>query len=93
MFFSVKKEMKIGGKVYLPCICYPVSRFMECTVDKLVEENKAEKYEEYVYFQNGKRLPTEKERKEKSKAEKKARKEFLKKEKTLSETIDETIGF
>lgn len=98
-FFSVKKEMKIGGKVYLPCICYPISRFIEYTVDKLVEENKAEKYDEYVYFQSGKRLLTEKERKEKIKAEKKAKKEVLKKEQektlevTIDETVDETVGF
>lgn len=91
-FFSVKKQMKIGNKVYIPCICYPVQRFLEFTVDKLVSEGKAEKYSEYVYFQNGKRLPTEQEKKEKIKAEKKAKKETIKKEHEVKKE-DETLGF
>ena len=41
MFFSVKKPMKIAGKTYIPCICYPVSRFLEMTIDKLEAEGKA----------------------------------------------------
>ena len=89
MFFSVKKPMKIAGKTYLPCICYPVSRFMELTVDKLVSDGKATKYAEMVFFQNGKVIPTEKELKAKEKAEKKAKEKAEKKAKI----VDETEGF
>ena len=84
MFFSVKKPMKIAGKIYIPCICYPVSRFMELTVDKLVADGKATKYDEMVFFQNGKVIPTEKELKAKEKAEKAEKK---------AKIVDETEGF
>ena len=89
MFFSVKKPMKIAGKTYLPCICYPVSRFMELTVDKLTADGKATKYDEMIFFQNGKVIPTEKELKAKEKAEKKAKEKAEKKAKI----VDETEGF
>lgn len=89
MFFSVKKPMKIAGKTYIPCICYPLSRFLEMTIDKLEAEGKAVKYEERVFFQNGKVIPTEKEikakEKAKEKAERKAKKEADKKAKENSE--------
>lgn len=54
MFFSVKEAVKIGGKVYQPCICYDVAPFLEATVEKLVKEGKADSYEEKVFFCNGK---------------------------------------
>lgn len=54
MFFSVKKEMKIGGKLYLPCICYDVTKSLEFTVEKLLEEGKVRVHSERVFFQNGK---------------------------------------
>ena len=41
MFFSVKREIKIAGKTYIPCVCYPVTKFLERTVQKLSEEGKA----------------------------------------------------
>lgn len=56
MFFSVKTAMKIGGKVYIPCICYNLSDVLVPTVDKLVSEGKARKYDKPVFFQNGKVL-------------------------------------
>ena len=56
MFFSVKTSMKIGSKVYTPCICYPLPETLVPTVDKLVKEGKAYRYEERVFFQNGKVL-------------------------------------
>lgn len=83
MFFSVKTPMKIAGKVYLPCICYPLSRFLEHTVDYLVKKDKAVKYDEMVFFQNGKVLPTQKELKAKEKEEKKTKKEAEKKAKNI----------
>ncbi len=48
--------MKIGGKVYIPCICYDLPDVLVPTVDKLVSENKARKYDKPVFFQNGKVL-------------------------------------
>ena len=54
MFFSVKRSMKIAGKTYIPCVCYPVTKFLERTVQKLSEEGKAVIYSERVFFQNGK---------------------------------------
>jgi len=56
MFFSVKTAIKIGGKSYFPCICYVLPDTLVPTVDKLVAEGKARKYETKVYFQNGKVL-------------------------------------
>lgn len=80
MFFSVKKSLKLNGKIYIPCVCYEYGQDFEATVNKLVSEDKAVIYEERVFFQNGKPLPSLKEREAKAKAEKKARKEAEKKE-------------
>ena len=54
MFFSVKKAMIIGGKVYYPCICYVLSSALEETVFFLKHKGKAEIYPIKVHFQNGK---------------------------------------
>lgn len=54
MFFSVKKSMIIGGKVYYPCICYEVSSALEETVFYLRNKGMAEIYPVKVHFQNGK---------------------------------------
>lgn len=54
MFFSVKKSMIIGGKVYYPCICYEVSSALEETVFYLRNKGQAEIYPVKVHFQNGK---------------------------------------
>lgn len=54
MFFSVKKSMIIGGKVYYPCICYEISSALEETVYFLKNKGKAEIYPFKVHFQNGK---------------------------------------
>ena len=56
MFFSVKSATKIAGKSYKPCICYPVTKFLEETVKKLSSTGKAVIYPERVFFQNGKLL-------------------------------------
>ena len=56
MFFSVKSTLRIAGKVYTPCVCYPLPENLVATVDKLVTEDKAYKFENRVYFQNGKVL-------------------------------------
>lgn len=54
MFFSVKKSMIIGGKVYYPCICYVLSSALEETVFYLKNKGQAEVYPIKVHFQNGK---------------------------------------
>ena len=56
MFFSVKSAVKIAGKTYTPCVCYPVSEFLKPTIEKMVAEGKAYAYEHKVAFQNGKVL-------------------------------------
>lgn len=54
MFFSVKRAMIIGNKVYYPCICYEISSALEETVYFLKNKGKAEIYPVKVHFQNGK---------------------------------------
>ena len=54
MFFSVKSPIKIGGKVFQPCICYEVTPYLEATVNKLKDEGRAEIHEDRVFFCNGK---------------------------------------
>ena len=54
MFFSVKHAVKIGKKVFTPCICYDLPDVLVPTVEKLVKEDKAYIFKERVYFQNGK---------------------------------------
>lgn len=54
MFFSVKKSMLIGGKVYYPCICYVLSSALEETIFYLKNKGQAEIYPIKVHFQNGK---------------------------------------
>lgn len=77
MFFSVKTAMKIGGKVYIPCICYNLPDVLVPTIDKLVSEGKARKYDKPVFFQNGKVLEKKADVKESltTKKGKKAKKE------------------
>ena len=62
MFFSVKQPLKIAGKEYIPCVCYPLPRFLEYTVEELRKEGKVEIYDKMVFFQNGKLIekPAEK---------------------------------
>ena len=75
MFFTVKKSIRIADKVYSPCICYDLPKFLEATIQKLEKEGKAVIHNEMVFFQNGKiiekkeavkkNLTTEKPKKEK----------------------------
>lgn len=100
MFFSVKREIKIAGKTYIPCVCYPVTKFLERTVQKLSEEGKAVIYSERVFFQNGKvikkpvvkeNLTTPKPRKDKK--EKKVENKTKETETVPLEAVDESEGF
>ena len=100
MFFSVKREIKIAGKTYIPCVCYPVTKFLERTVQKLSEEGKAVIYSERVFFQNGKvikktvvkeNLTTSKPKKDKK--EKKVENKTKETEAVPLEAVDESEGF
>lgn len=75
MFFSIKHSIRIAGKVYMPCICYNLTKFLELTVKDLERQGKATIHDKMVFFQNGKiieekpvvkeNLSTEKPKKEK----------------------------
>lgn len=56
MFFSVKTPTKIAGKVYTPCVCYPLPDTLKPTIEKMENEEKAYIYNCKVAFQNGKVL-------------------------------------
>ena len=53
MFFSVKHSISIGGKVYMPCVCYDLTKVLELTVKDLEKQGKATIYDKMVFFQNG----------------------------------------
>lgn len=82
MFFSVKSAVKIAGKVYIPCVCYPLSDFLRATIEKMVTEERAYIYDHKVAFQNGKVLEKKVEAKPvvEEKKSKKAKKEEIKEE-------------
>lgn len=66
MFFSVKIPMKIGGKKFRSCICYPLNEQLRLTVEKLVSEGKAVIYNEQKFFCNGKLMEDKKQKTKKS---------------------------
>lgn len=84
MFFSVKQPLKIAGKEYIPCVCYPLPRFLEYTVEELKKEGKAEIYDKMVFFQNGKLIEKPAEKADNKCFEKKSKK---KKEAVVEEPI------
>lgn len=57
MFFSVIKPIRIGGRIYRPCICYEIASYLRSTVEKLEKEGTVKVYSEKVYFCNGKIVP------------------------------------
>lgn len=88
MFFTVKQPMKLNGKICKPCICYEASKEMEKPLKELADKGKVNLFEKRVFFQNGKLLPSLKEREDKIKAEKKAKKESEKKAKKEEVTVE-----
>ena len=86
MFFSVKSTVKIAGKVYTPCVCYPLPDYLAPTIDKMVKEEKAYLFEDRVFFQNGKVLEKKPVVKETVTAEKPKK---VKKEKAVPEVDTE----
>lgn len=89
-FFNVFTDIKIGGKLHVPCISYAVTPNNEATILKLAKEGKAEITVEEAVFQSGKKV---------EKAKKKAKKvdisfvrEKIKEEKVKDEKVkDEKI--
>ena len=90
MFFSVKSAVKLAGKVYVPCICYPLPDVLAPTVEKMVKEERAYIYDHKVAFQNGKVLVKKVEEAE-VKAEKKPSKKTKKEEKLEPEEFVEEV--
>lgn len=103
MFFSVKHSIRIAGKVYMPCICYNLTKFLELTVKDLEKQGKATIHDKMVFFQNGKIIEEKLAVKEhltteKSKKEKKTKAVSVKEEETsdikeAAEVKDESEGF
>ena len=53
MYFSVTRDIKIGGKVYRPCVSYQVRPELQATVKSLVLQGKAIIREDDIRFANG----------------------------------------
>lgn len=88
MFFSVKKAVKIAGKVFIPCVCYKVTNVIELSVKKLVAEGTAVMYPEMVFFQNGQVIV-----KKTAVADKKAKKNKKEVEEPVVSTTEDSEGF
>lgn len=86
MFFSVNVPIKIGGKVFRPCICYEMTPYFELTVKKLAEEGKVTLYTKRVHFCNGKIVedkPVAKEAPATEKKSKRAKREVIEEEEEI----------
>lgn len=83
MFFSVKSAVKIAGKVYVPCICYPLPDFLKATIEKMEKEERAYIYDCKVAFQNGRVLKKVEAKPAETKKIKKAKKEEIKEEEEI----------
>ena len=53
MFFSVRKSVRIGGRLFIPCVCYEGGRVYEKPVQDLVDKGLAVIWPQRVFFQNG----------------------------------------
>lgn len=53
MFFSVRKSVSIGGRMFIPCVCYECGKLYEKPVQELVAKDMAVIWPERVFFQNG----------------------------------------
>ena len=71
MYFSVFRDIKIAGKVYRPCVSYPVKPELKATVESLVLQGKAVLRDEDLRFANGAPVYPGKEKKEEAPAPKK----------------------
>ena len=94
MFFSVKTPTKIAGKVYTPCVCYPLPDVLKPTIEKMVKEDKAYIYDCKVAFQNGrvlKKVEKKPEVTEKKKAKKEKKEEIVEEEVPSPEEIADNV--
>ena len=89
MFFSVLKPIRIGGRIYRPCICYEIASYLRSTVEKLEKEGTVKVYSEKVYFCNGKIVPKQEAIKENVTTEKTKKN---KKEKVAEEVKEEVLS-
>ena len=55
-YFNVFTDIKIGGKLHVPCVSYAVTPNNVATIEKLAKEGKAEITEKMPVFQSGKKL-------------------------------------
>ena len=53
MYFTVTRDIKIGGKVYKPCVSYPLRPELTATVNSLVLQGRAVIRNEELRFANG----------------------------------------
>ena len=53
MYFTVTRDIKIGGKVYKPCVSYPLRPELTATVNSLVLQGRAVIRNEELRVANG----------------------------------------
>ena len=58
LYFSTKVELKIGGTVYRPSICYKVPPLAKGSLEKYAEQGKITFYQSPVRFVNGTLAPS-----------------------------------
>lgn len=93
-YFSVKRSIKIGGKLYKPCVCYETSDSLMFTVKSLADSGIAVLHEDEVFFQNGAMLDKkamESRAKEKAKAKREAKKKTNPTHEDLRAAIEEPV--
>lgn len=93
MFFTTKKNIKIAGKYYRPCVCYELPQFLLTTIKGLAEKGVASITEEPVFFQNGAKIDAEeleRKHKEAKKLEREQKKEAKKAKKSSGQETEET---
>jgi ribosomal protein L21 len=55
-YFNVMESIKIGHKLHVPCVSYPVTPNNELTIEKLCKEGKAEITSYEAIFQSGRKI-------------------------------------
>jgi ribosomal protein L21 len=55
-YFNVKEDIKIGNKLHVPCVSYPVTPNNELTIEKLSKEGKVEITSYEAIFQSGRKI-------------------------------------
>jgi ribosomal protein L21 len=55
-YFNVMEDIKIGQKLHVPCVSYPVTPNNELTIEKLSKEGKVEITSYEAIFQSGRKI-------------------------------------